>query len=93
MLFAFPILFAAVLLFDLEVIIRAVIIKDLIIPLPQEMAVFIDFSLDHVTCGAKDIQCAVYIMKFIGRFFQKLRCGPIGRTLTAWLQDPCINQI
>lgn len=41
MLFAFPVLFASVFLLNLEIIIRAVIIKDLIIPLPQEMAVLI----------------------------------------------------
>ena len=93
MLFAFPVLFASVFLLNLEIIIRAVIIKDLIIPLPQEMAVLIDLCLNKVTFRPKDIQRAVYIVKLIGRFFQKFRCGLIGRTLAAGFQDPCINQI
>ena len=75
MLFAFPVLFASVFLLNLEIIIRAVIIKDLIIPLPQEMAVLIDLCLNKVTFRLKDIQRAVYIVKLIGRFFQKFRCG------------------
>ena len=93
MLFAFPVLFAPVFLFNLEIIIRAVIIKDLIISLPQEMAVLIDLCLNKGTFRPKDIQRAVYIVKLIGRFFQKFRCGLIGRMLAAGFQDPCINQI
>ena len=64
-----PIFLAAVFLFNLKIIIRAVVIKDLIIPLPHEMAVFIDLCLDQVTFSPKDIQRTVYIVKLVGWFF------------------------
>ena len=72
MLFSFPVLLTAVFLFDLEILIRAVVVKDLLIPLSQEMAVLIDFRLDHLAFSTKDIQCAVYIMELIGRPLQEL---------------------
>ena len=93
MLFTLPVFFTAVFLFDLKVIIGTVIIEDLIIPLTHEMAVFIDFCLDQVAFSAENIQCTVYIMEFLGMFFQELRCSLIGRTLAAGLQYPCIDQV
>ena len=61
--------------------------------MPQEGAVFIEFRLDHVTFRTKDIQRAVYVMKLIGRFLQKLQRSFVGRTLAARLQDPGIDQV
>ena len=67
--FMLSVFFAAVFLFNPEIIIRAVIIKDLIVPLTHEMAVFIDLCLDQVTFSPKDIQRTVYIVKLVGWFF------------------------
>ena len=53
--FMLSVFFAAVFLFNLEIIIGAVIIKDLIISLTHEMAVFINFSLDQITLCTKNI--------------------------------------
>src|SRR5699024_1324658 len=64
-----PIFLAAVFLFNLKIIIRAVVITDLIIPLPHEMAVFIGLRLDQITFSPKDIQRTVYIVKLVGWFF------------------------
>lgn len=61
-------IFTAIFPLDLEVIIRAVIIKDLIISLTKEMAVFIDFRLNKITFRAENIQCSVHIMELVGRF-------------------------
>ena len=41
--FAFPILFTAILLFNLKIIIRTIIIKDLVMSLSEKMTVFINF--------------------------------------------------
>ena len=66
--FTFSVFFGAIFLFNFEVIIRTVIIKDLVISLSKIMAVFIDFCLDEVTFSPKDIQCPVHIMEFVRRF-------------------------
>ena len=92
-LLSLSILLAAVFLLNLEIIIRAVIIKDLIISLSKETAVFIEFCLDQVALRTKDIQRAVYVMKLIGRFLQKLQSSFVGRTLAARFHDPGIDQV
>lgn len=89
--FAFSVFFTAIFLFNLKVVIRAVIIEDFIISFSKEMAVFVDFCLNEVAFRTKDIQCTVYIMEPIGSVSLKTRRCFIGRLFAARFQDSCID--
>ncbi len=91
--FALPIFFCTVFLLDLKVIVGAVVIKDAVIPVYQEVAVLESFRLNKVAFLGKDIQGAVDVMFFIGRFFEVVHGCPVGGALAAGLQYPGIDQI
>ena len=57
--FAFPIFFTAIFLLALKVIIRAVIIKDLVVSAAKKMTVFVNIRLDHITFISENIQCTI----------------------------------
>ena len=55
MFFAFSVLLVTIFLFNLEVVISAVIEKDLVIPLFCEMTVFINLSLNEIALISQNI--------------------------------------
>ena len=65
------ILLNAILLLNLEVIIRAVIVKNLIVALHQQVTVLVYLGLNEIDFVPDDFKGTVNIMKFIGRFLQK----------------------
>ena len=73
-LLALSIFFASVFLLYLKVIVRAVVVKDAVIPVYLEVAVLIGFRLYEVALGGKHVQGAVDIMLLIGRLFEIVHC-------------------
>ena len=59
---------------NLKVIVRAVVVKDAVIPVYLEVTVFIGFRLYEVALGGKHVQGAVDIMLLIGRLFEIVHC-------------------
>ena len=89
---ALPIFFASVFLLYLKVIVRAVVVKDAVIPVYLEVAVLIGFRLYEVALGGKHVQGAVDIMLLIGRLFEIVHCCPVGGAFASRLQYPGIDQ-
>lgn len=93
MLFAFAIFLISIFLFNLKVIVGTVVIEDMVISLREEVTVFINLRLDQVPFLCQDTECPVDIMKFVLWWFQKALRSQKGRTFTAWLQYPGVDQI
>ena len=89
---ALPIPFCPVFLLNFEVIVRAVVIKDPVIPVCQEVAVLEGLRLYKVAFLCKDIQGAVDVMPFIGRLFEIVHCRPVRGTLASGFQYPGVYQ-
>ena len=87
-LLAFPIFFASAFLLYLEIIVRAVIIKDTVISVRQEVAVLIGFRLYEIAFLGKDIQGTVDVVLLIGRLLQVFHRGLVGGALAPRLQYP-----
>ena len=93
MLLALSVFFAPIFLLYLEIIVRAVIIKNPIIPVYLEVAVLISFRLYEVALGGKHVQGAVDVMFLIRRLFKIVHCRLVGGTLASRLQYPGIYQV
>ena len=93
MFFALSILFITVFLFNLEVVVCAIIIKNFIVSLPQEETVFVNFRLYKITLFCKDRKGAVDIMEFIGWCLQELLCSLERRSFAGRLQDSGVDQV
>src|SRR5699024_4159699 len=91
--FALSILFITVFLFNLEVVLCAIIIKNFIVSLPQEETVFVNFRLYKITLFCKDRKGAVDIMEFIGWCLQELLCSLERRSFAGRLQDSGVDQV
>ena len=92
-LLALAVFHVAVLLFNLKVIVRAVVVEDAVVPFSQKMTVFIDFGLDEVTFLCKNAQGAVNVMELVGGLFQKLLRRFVSGKLAARIQDAGIDQV
>ena len=86
-------IFTSVFLLYFKVIVRAVVVKDTVIPVYLEVTVFVGFRLYEVTLGGKHVQGAVDIMLLIGRLFKIVHCCPVGGAFASRLQYPGIDQI
>ena len=93
MFFAFAILFITVFLFNLEIVVCTVVIKNLIVSVPQKKTVLVNFSLDKIALFCKDRKRTVDIMKLIGWRLQKLLCSFESRSLDGRIQHSGIDQV
>jgi hypothetical protein len=90
-LLALSIFFASVFLLYLKAIVRAVVVKDAVIPVYLEAAVLIGFRLYEVALGGKHVQGAVDIMLLIGRLFKIVHCCPVGGAFASRLPSATIK--
>lgn len=88
MLLALPIFFASAFLLYLEIVAHAVVIKDPVIPVCEEVAVLIGFRLYEIAFLGKDIQGTVDVVLLIGRLLQVFHRGLVGGALAPRLQYP-----
>ena len=93
MFFTLSVFFIPILLFNLEVVVRAVIIKDPVIPVPQEKAVLVNFRLDKIHFPGKDRKRTIYIVELISWRLKELFCSLKGRPFAGRFQNPGIDEI
>lgn len=91
--FALSVFFASLFPLNLKAIVCAVIIKNPIVSVYLEAAVFIGFRLYEFTFPGKHAQGPVNIMFLIGWLFEKIHCRLVGCPLAARLQYSGIYQI
>jgi hypothetical protein len=91
--FAFPIFFTAFLLFNLKIVVCAVVIEDLVIAGAEEEAVLVNLGLDKITFIGQDRQGPVDVMELIRGRFQETLCGVEGGTFAGGVKDSGINQV
>lgn len=93
MLFGFSVSAQFICFFQLEEVIRAVIIEDVFSPFNDLLAVFIQLCLDKIVFFCKDRKRTVNIMKFKGgRLDQFLRLF-VGRQFGRRKEDPGVDQL
>ena len=93
MFLALPVLFNPFFLFDLEIVVGAVVIECPVIPFTEERAVVIGFGLYEVAFFRQDTEGTINIMTLIGRRFQIFLCLFVRRGLAFGTEYPGIYKI
>ena len=70
--FAFAVFAKFISLFNLKVIIRAVVIKQVFTAFQYLLAVFVKLSLDEIAVGSKNGERTVYILELEVRFLKEI---------------------
>ena len=92
MLFTFPISAEVIFLFQLKVIVGAVIEKDILAPFHEILAVFVKLCLNEIILLGQNRQCTVNVMQFKRRLFQEQSGLLVGSLFGRRIENACENE-